>query len=304
MMPSPLTSSSLLRSRLLLVFVVAVSTLSLSSLSNTKLLLPGSQPSTTTTVAVVAAFSPPTLARSCDGAVAPACGRSLLSASTTTRGTAAAATTTTRKTTGSSPSSTRLLQLQLHAVPPPSSAWWWAVGHVVGGATAAPIVMRATTTTPSKDNDDNNNNGRRRGGGWYRTELDLPPWTPPDRLFAPVWTCLYATMGVAAYRVSTKVTMATAAKPLSLMSSPPLMRLWFAHYALNLLWAPVFFGLKKFRLGQAINFGLLATLSVLVPSFYEVDRLAGLLLLPYAAWCTFATCLNGAICKRNPPDRY
>lgn len=161
---------------------------------------------------------------------------------------------------------------RLYALPSPSV--WWAVGHVVGGSSAAPIVAKAT-----------------KSGGWYRNKLDLPPWTPPDKIFAPVWTLLYSMMGVAASRVYSKVGG-------SLKS--PLLILWFIHYALNLIWAPIFFGLKCFKLGQAINFLLLSTLAIIIPSFYKMDQLSGFLLVPYLAWCIFATCLNGAICKRNP----
>ena len=58
-------------------------------------------------------------------------------------------------------------------------------------------------------------------------------WTPPDRVFAPVWTFLYGCMGVSASLVAAQVPFKSAT-----------MRLFFFHYACNLLWAPLFFGLK------------------------------------------------------------
>ena len=150
-----------------------------------------------------------------------------------------------------------------------SPAIKWAAGHVLGGLLPVPFVTGATTT-------------------WYR-RIDLPSWTPPDRLFGPVWTFLYSSMGVAAYRVAT--TSAGASW---------LMNLWWLHLALNYSWAAVFFGMQRLRLGLIINFLLVATLALIIPLFYQTNTLSGLLLLPYAAWVSFATALNWAVCKRNP----
>lgn len=143
-----------------------------------------------------------------------------------------------------------------------------AIGSVLGGTTGVPIVAKGINT-------------------WYR-KIDLPPWTPPDRIFAPTWTILYAAMGVAAGRVYQRVGM-----------SLPVI-LWVCHYLVNLSWAPVFFGRKRLRLGLALNFVLLASLGVIIPLFYQIDSPSGKLLLPYLAWLIFATALNASICKRNP----
>lgn len=148
----------------------------------------------------------------------------------------------------------------------------WAFLHVLGGVSGAPIVAKAT-----------------KKGGWYRN-IDLPEWTPPDRLFAPVWTTLYACMGVAAARVAS-----TQTSPISLP-----MVLWGGHLFLNLIWANVFFGMKRLRMGMWINSALVVTLAVIIPMFYQHNPVSAYLLLPYAAWLSFATLLNNAICKRNP----
>jgi tryptophan-rich sensory protein len=146
----------------------------------------------------------------------------------------------------------------------------WAVAHAVGGALGAPVVSKAK--------------------GWYK-RINLPPWTPPDFVFAPVWTMLYSAMGVAAARVYQNTQ--------SLSSLP--MVLWMIHYVvLNLSWAPVFFGMKRLRLGMILNSLMLATLLLIIPLFYQINQVSGLLLLPYLAWLSFATALNSAICRRNP----
>jgi benzodiazapine receptor len=151
-----------------------------------------------------------------------------------------------------------------------SSPVAWAVGHAFGGLLAAPVVAKAK--------------------GWYK-KIDLPPWTPPDRVFGPVWTILYSSMGVAAARVYQRTQS---------LSSPPMV-LWMVHYfLLNLPWAPVFFGMKRLRLGMVLNTLMLASLGIIIPLFYQNNPLSGLLLLPYLAWLISATVLNSAICRRNP----
>ena len=163
----------------------------------------------------------------------------------------------------------------LHALPSPTTVQTqmalFVVGHVVGGALAVPLVAGATRT-------------------WYR-KIPLPSWTPPDRVFGPVWTALYAAMGVAVARVVQRqaVWKSTA------------VVLWMVHYALNLTWAPVFFGLKRLRLGLWINYLLVGTLVAgVLPLFAESNQLSALLLVPYAAWLIYATILNQAICRLNP----
>lgn len=147
---------------------------------------------------------------------------------------------------------------------------WSAIGHVLGGTIGVPVVANGIKT-------------------WYK-KVDLPPWTPPDRIFAPTWTLLYALMGMAAGRVYQKVG-----------NTLPLF-LWACHYLLNLSWAPVFFGRKRLRLGLFMNFALLSSLGVIIPRFYQIDPLSAKLLLPYSVWLTFATALNWSICSRNPTE--
>ena len=154
-----------------------------------------------------------------------------------------------------------------------------AVGHVLGGSAAVPLVFKATST-------------------WYR-KISLPPWTPPDRVFGPVWTGLYACMGIAVSRVLQRLPAGVVAW------KSPAVGLWILHYALNLSWAPIFFGAKRLRLGLWINYLLMGTLGAgVIPMFAAIHRPSALLLVPYALWLLYATVLNQAICRRNPTDVY
>ncbi len=163
-------------------------------------------------------------------------------------------------------------KLSLQAVPP---TVWWILSHTTLPFSGVPFVINGT-----------------REGGWYR-KIDLPSWTPPDALFGPVWTFLYTCMGLAVSRIA------------KLSSSPwrqnPLVLLWIGHFCLNMSWAPIFFGLQRFRLGLGISYLLIGSLAAIFPLFYAVDPTAAFLLVPYALWLSFATFgLNISICKRNP----
>jgi benzodiazapine receptor len=164
----------------------------------------------------------------------------------------------------------------MHALPPTLP---WIVAHVVSGASGSPIVISAT----------------RREDGWYR-QIPLPSFTPPDRIFAPVWATLYGLMGFAFGRIYllSKETACTRTSAIALGT-------WAVHMLLNLSWAPIFFGLQRLRLGLMINYALLLTLvGVILPTFYQLNPLSAYLLLPYLAWLSFATALNFAICRLNP----
>jgi len=146
----------------------------------------------------------------------------------------------------------------------------WIVTTAAGGCIGTPVVVKATKS-------------------WYK-KINLPPWTPPDAIFAPVWTTLYSLLGFSASRIFAK-------SPAS-----PFLKLYLAHYLVNISWAFVFFKMKNLRLALKMNFFLLATLVMIGTGFYRIDALAGLCFVPYAAWLSFATILNVAICRLNPTD--
>lgn len=162
--------------------------------------------------------------------------------------------------------------LSLAALPPST---WWVVGHVVGGASPVPFVASAT-----------------KPGGWYR-KISLPSWNPPDKIFGPVWTVLYTCMGLAVSRIWNSSAISATTKK-------GLMLAWFGHFALNLSWAPTFFGMQRFRAACVTSSLMVMTLLAIIPRFYQVNPTSAYLLIPYLAWITFATFLNRTICARNP----
>ena len=72
----------------------------------------------------------------------------------------------------------------------------------------------------------------------------------------------------------------------------------WAHYALNMCWAPLFFHYRRLKAAFVLNVGLVVTLVAALPSFAEAG--AALLLAPYVAWLAFATALSLEIARLNP----
>lgn len=125
---------------------------------------------------------------------------------------------------------------------------------------------------------------------WY-AGLVKPSFTPPNAVFAPLWLVLYVMMGIAAWRVWRAADRDTTRGPLTLFA---------LQLALNLGWTVVFFGLHKIGSAVATIFVFDVAVIVTTLAFRPVDRLAGLLMLPYLAWVAFATVLNIAIWRLNP----
>ncbi len=121
---------------------------------------------------------------------------------------------------------------------------------------------------------------------WYRP-LVRPPGAPPDWVFAPVWTVLYVAMGVAAWRVW----RLGAGTPERRRGYDALL-LWGWQLAINALWPAVFFGLHAPAAGLAVILALLALIGLTIRAFARIDRPAAALLVPYLAWCGYATYLN------------
>jgi len=126
-------------------------------------------------------------------------------------------------------------------------------------------------------------------GEWYR-QLVKPDWTPPGWLFGPVWTFLYIAMAVAAWLVWRKGGMRRNIAPLGFY----LLQLIF-----NGLWSWLFFSRHLIGIALIDIAALLATIIVTTALFMRRQRLAGILMVPYALWVSFATALNAQIFRLN-----
>ncbi len=126
-------------------------------------------------------------------------------------------------------------------------------------------------------------------GTWYRT-LQKPFFNPPDWLFAPVWTLLYLMIAVAGWRVWRAPGLADARSA---------MAAYAMQLALNLAWSFLFFGGRLIGVALTEIVLLFAAIVVNAVLFWRIDRVAGWLLAPYAAWVAFACALNLALWRLN-----
>ncbi len=122
---------------------------------------------------------------------------------------------------------------------------------------------------------------------WYPTIIK-PSFNPPNWIFGPVWSMLYAMMGVAAGFVWAKIDSNSEVVKKAL--------LFFAiQLALNALWSYLFFGLHNPLLALIEIILLWLMIYEAHSQFKKIDKIAGYLLLPYLAWVGFASILNGSI---------
>lgn len=125
----------------------------------------------------------------------------------------------------------------------------------------------------------------------FYAQLDQPPWAPSPRVFGPVWTTLYLMMAVAAWLVWRERRWAGARTALVL---------FVVQLAFNALWSWLFFAWHQGALALADIAVLWMLIAATIYAFSRVNRLAAWLLVPYLAWVTFASALNGSVWLRNP----
>lgn len=125
---------------------------------------------------------------------------------------------------------------------------------------------------------------------WYPL-LVKPSWNPPAWVFGPVWTTLYVMMALAAWVVWRRRGFRGGAAAFG----------WFAvQLGLNALWSPLFFGLQNLRAALVDVVLLWAAIAATLIAFWKISRPAGILLLPYWLWVSFAAVLNFSIWRLNP----
>ncbi len=126
--------------------------------------------------------------------------------------------------------------------------------------------------------------------GFY-AELAKPQWAPPAGVFGPVWTLLYLMMTFAAWRVV--YTRGWSGSRLE-------MSVYFLQLILNALWSWLFFAWRNGN-GALLDIALL-WLAIVgnVVLFWRVQRWAGVLLIPYLLWVSFAAALTWSVVRLNP----
>ncbi|KAK3495863.1 TspO/MBR family-domain-containing protein [Neurospora crassa] len=127
--------------------------------------------------------------------------------------------------------------------------------------------------------------------------LRQPPLRPPSSVFGPVWTLLYGTMGYAAHRA---YLFGTSSSPSLLLTNPSVVpttyhtsTLYTIQLGLNLIWMPLFFGLRRPILATLDCAALVGINAYLAWTWgTQIDAVAGWLMVPYVCWLGFATYLS------------
>jgi len=121
--------------------------------------------------------------------------------------------------------------------------------------------------------------------GWYAT-LQKPSFSPPNFLFAPVWTTLYILMGISLALILNK-------------KNKTAIIFFVVQLVLNSLWSILFFGLKSPKLAFVEIIFLWLAILITILKFFKISKLAGWLFVPYLLWVSFASVLNLTIVKLN-----
>lgn len=124
---------------------------------------------------------------------------------------------------------------------------------------------------------------------WYAT-LNKPSFSPPNWVFAPVWTTLYILMGISLYLVLSAKGKGESQKAIQIFG---------IQLTLNFLWSIIFFGWHSPLLALVDIVALWIAIVLTIKSFYKINKLAGNLLTPYLLWVSFATILNLMIVLLN-----
>jgi translocator protein len=126
--------------------------------------------------------------------------------------------------------------------------------------------------------------------GWY-AGLTKPGFTPPNFVFGPVWSVLYALMAAALWRI--------LSVPRTRPGRGAALTAFFVQLALNAAWSFAFFAAHSPLAGLVVIGALVAAILATIRLFWPLDRLAAVLIVPYAAWVGYAAMLNLAIWRLN-----
>ena len=126
----------------------------------------------------------------------------------------------------------------------------------------------------------------------FYADLVRPEWAPPGWLFGPVWSALFLAMAVSAWLVW-RVPQESKSRSVAL-------RLFVAQLVANALWSWLFFAWHLGGVAFAEVLLLWALIACTLVAFWRIRPVAGMLLVPYLAWVTFASALNYTLWQLNP----
>lgn len=118
---------------------------------------------------------------------------------------------------------------------------------------------------------------------WYAS-LNKPSFNPPDWIFGPVWTVLYILLGIVFGQVW-KIRR----------EYPALLAVFIVQLIFNALWSVIFFQYHEIAWALMDIIALWLSVSLLMMLLLKPAKTAGLLLIPYWCWVSFAVVLNATL---------
>ena len=115
---------------------------------------------------------------------------------------------------------------------------------------------------------------------WY-SELVRSNFTPPDWVFAPVWTTLYLMMTFAIW-------FFWHSKNRDFKT----VYIYLIHIFFNTTWSVVFFGFHNISLALINLMILIFLIIILILRFKSVNNVSSYLMIPYLLWTGYALFLN------------
>ena len=131
---------------------------------------------------------------------------------------------------------------------------------------------------------------------WY-VFLEKPFFSPPDWLFAPAWISLYTLMGIAAFLVWSSCVKTAEGQTKKKIKVA--LGFYIAQLVLNAFWSIAFFGWQSPLAGLLVIIPLWFLILLTLIKFWQINKTAGLLFVPYLLWVSFATLLNFSIWQLN-----
>lgn len=122
-------------------------------------------------------------------------------------------------------------------------------------------------------------------------DIVKPKFYPPELVFGVVWPILYVLMGFACYRTFMKL-------KLEKKSSSAIL-LYIINLMLNFLWPIIFFYLRLYGIAWIELILLIIVLAIVIIKFFNIDKLSGIVLIPYFLWLLYALYLNISIWMLN-----
>lgn len=123
------------------------------------------------------------------------------------------------------------------------------------------------------------------------SKLKRPKFSPPAIVFPIVWGILYTMMAYSLYRI-----FIVGSQGININLG---LIIFYILLFLNFLWTIIFFKLKKRGLAFIEILVLILIIILTIVKFYNYDKVAAYVLVPYLLWCIYAAILNYFIYIKN-----